>query len=117
MADSGLEGSNSPLDNLHVLVFEKYYPRMTSLLVDAMLPTFISKGLLRDNMLRGRIHGASCNVDKAELLLEPVYVSLKLCNSDLFMSLLDVMTIYANGSHDQEVTRLVCDINKELTPQ
>jgi len=115
-ADNGLN-ANAVVDNLHLLVFEKYYPRMTSMPVDAMLPTLVSKRMLRDDMLRGRIQNAPSNPDKARLLLEPVYVSLKTPSTDLFMSLLDAMTIYAKGSDDQEVTRLVSDIKKELSPQ
>ena len=110
MADVGAGSGN---DNLkHIEVFEKYYVRMTALPVDAMLPTFLSKQMLRDNMLRGRVYNASSNPEKAQLLLEPVY--LKLSRTDLFMKLLDVMTTFANGSDNQEVTSLVRDINKEL---
>ena len=65
----------------------------------------------------GRIQNAPSNPDKARLLLEPVYVSLKTPSTDLFTRLLDAMTIYAKGSDDQEVARLVSDIKKELSPQ
>ena len=112
---AGLEEKDS---SAHLKVFENHYIRMAALPVDAMLPTFLSKQMLRDDMMREKIYNASLsNPEKARLLLRPVYVSLKLKSTGPFMKLLDAMAIYAHNNSDQEVTRLVSDIKNELKPE
>jgi len=109
--------TNTPSRNIHLEIFERYYPRMAELPIDSMWPVLVSQGMLRDNVLRGRISSTLANTDKARLLLEPVYTDLKVGVVDRFTCLLEAVTTYANRSYDPMVMEFLCDIKKDLQPE
>ncbi|XP_065913970.1 uncharacterized protein [Dysidea avara] len=98
----------------HFAVFEKHYRNLEQALpANAMLSTFISKGLLRDITLLQRVACENTDCGKTRLLLESMRGGLKIGETKTFEKFLEALCEYADRNNDLVVKKLVEDVYKD----
>ena len=102
-------------DNPYFAAFNKHYDSLsTALPADAMYPTFISEGLLRNTLLTQQFRAAKTDTEKTRLLLDSMMEGVRIGKPNLFLTLLKAMTNYASKNNDPVVEKLVKDVYKDL---
>jgi len=113
MADSSSDSSLE--DSPHFVAFNKHFDNLTTALpADAMYPTLIGKGLLRDPLLCQQFIAAKTNIEKTRLLLNSMMDGVRIGKPDRFLTLLQAMHQYAEKNNDPVVRKLVGDVYKDL---
>ena len=98
----------------HFGVFEKHYRNLEQALpANAMLSTFISKGLLRDTMLLQKVACEHTDCGKMRHFLESMRGGLKIGETKTFEKFLEAMCEYADRNNDLVVKKLVEDVYKD----
>ena len=82
--------------------------------MDAMYPTLVSKGLLREVSLQQEIAATRTDYGKARVLLDSMTGGLKLGVTDTFKAFLEAMDEYARNNNNAVVKKLLSNVNEHL---
>ena len=112
MAD---KSSANLVDNPYYNAYLKCYRELEEALpMDAMYPTLVSKGLLREVSLQQEISATPTDHRKARVFLDSMKGGLLIGVTETFEAFLEAMDEYAKNNDNAVVRKLLSDVNKHL---
>jgi len=95
--------------------FERHYKDLVNNLpIEKLLPTFESRGLLRDPKLHQEIKSAKTDTEKAISLLDSMKGGLRVGECGTFKIFLEALREYAKESNNETVKKLADNTYKDL---
>jgi len=115
MANAGAKENVNLNDNPYFNAFLSCYQQLVvALPMDAMHPTLVSKGLLREASLQQQIATTRTDYGKARLFLDSMTGGLRIGVTDTFKMFLEAMDEYAKNTDNVVVRKLLNDVNEHL---
>ena len=102
-------------DNPYYNAYLKCYRQLVEALpMDAMYPTLVSKGLLREVSLQQEISATRTDYGKARVFLDNMKGGLLLGVTETFEAFLEAMDEYAKKNDNAVVRKLLSNVNEHL---